>query len=130
MLLLPLLAQLACNIHATWGPPISGALYTVSTIFISVFENMAMARNCECAGERDFLEGLVVELLASRGEPPPGAVPHTMVGLFESLKARAATMGGEQIGPKSTSQTTTRAHFELNRELGSVDQRSVKTLFL
>ena len=69
-----------------------------------------MATTCECAGERDFLEGLVVEFLASRGEPPPGAVPQDMIGLFEALKARAA------------SQSTTTAHYELNRELGSVHQ--------
>ena len=91
-----------------------------------------MAGHSECAGERDFLEGLVVELLASWGETPPplpGEVSHTMVELFEALKARAAAMG-EQSGPKSTSQTTTTAHYELNRELGSKHLSSVKTFFL
>ena len=88
-----------------------------------------MSRNCERAGERDFLEGLVVELLASRGEPPP-QVPHNMAGLLEALKARAAAVanrGGGGSGRTSlshghTTTTTTPANYELNRELGSFDQ--------
>ena len=89
-----------------------------------------MSRNCERAGERDFLEGLVVELLASRGELPP-QVPHNMAGLFEALKARAAAVanrgGGGGSGRTSlshghTTTTTTPANYELNRELGSFDQ--------
>ena len=96
--------------------------------FISVSENMVRSFEC-AAGERDFLEGLVVQLLvASRGEPPPPcAVPPRMARLFEALKARAASTRGEKRGRKS-SMTPTTANNELNRELGSADQTRFNAL--
>ena len=82
------------------------------------------ARHCDCgAGERDFLEGLVVELMASRrggvASPAP-QVPQGMTGLFQALKTRARDSCGEEMGRMVASNTAGR-HNELNRELGSGD---------
>ena len=82
------------------------------------------ARHCDCgAGEREFLEGLVVELMASRrgvGSPAPH-VPQGMTGLFQALRTRAARdSSGEEMGRIVASKTPV-GHEELNRELGSGD---------
>ena len=82
------------------------------------------ARHCDCgAGEREFLEGLVVELMASRrgaGSSPAPHVPQGMTGLFQALRTRAARdSSGEEMGRIVASETPV-GHDELNRELGSV----------
>ena len=85
------------------------------------------ARHCDCgAGEREFLEGLVVELMASRrggaGSPPAPHVPQGMTGLFQALKTRARDSSGEEMGRiVASSKTPSVGHDELNRELGSGD---------
>ena len=83
------------------------------------------ARHCDCgAGEREFLEGLVVELMAYRrgvGPPPAPHVPQGMTGLFQALRTRAARdSSGEEMGRIVASKTPV-GHEELNRELGSGD---------
>ena len=84
------------------------------------------ARHCDCgAGEREFLEGLVVELMASRrggaGPSPAPHVPQGMTGLFQALRTRAARdSSGEEVGRIVASKTPV-GHDELNRELGSGD---------
>ena len=84
------------------------------------------ARHCDCgAGEREFLEGLVVELMASRrgvGSSPAPHVPQGMTGLFQALRTRAARdSSGEEMGRIVASKTPPVGHDELNRELGSGD---------
>ena len=85
-----------------------------------------MARNGGSGDRSDFLEALVVQLLASR-DPPN--VPDAMAAFFEALKARAAAVAAaaeqRQSGLKSSPPPpTTHAvnHDELNRELGSFSQ--------
>ena len=85
------------------------------------------ARHCDCgAGEREFLEGLVVELMASRrrgvgSSPAAPHVPQGMTGLFQALRTRAARdSSGEEMGRIVASKTPV-GHDELNRELGSGD---------
>ena len=84
-----------------------------------------MTMDCECAaaGEKNFLEGLVVELLASRGEPPPPLpVPQSMAGLFETLKARVTAAGGGGGGGGEGGRRSSPQNYELNRELVSANK--------
>ena len=73
---LPLLPQLACSVHSTWGPPISGALYNLSRErrfhddWSFPLSLSMMVCNCERVLAIDLNESRAVWFFASAFVPP------------------------------------------------------------